>query len=124
VTVSDESDSVSASGIAGIGETSVPAGVVPLPMTGHTQETMEGLFKAPLAPVQFNDLDFSLLIAQISIANRLMSSGIDSSTTFYWTQVVGQNLFDMFATFVADHGTAQEGAVTDIATGFLSFAGT
>jgi uncharacterized repeat protein (TIGR01451 family) len=119
VTVSDDSGSVSTSSTAGIGDASVPAGVLSLPMTVHIQETMESQFKAPVTAVQLNELDIALLLDEVLIADRLMSIGMDSTTTFFVTPLVGQNLFDLYSAFVAGHGTSMNEAVTDILTGFL-----
>ncbi len=88
-------------------------------MTSHIQEVMEALFQAPLSPTQLNGLDLTLLVAEFSMVNQMLSHGTDPSTAFSVTQFVGLNLFDLYAEFVNGHGTPLNDAVTNITTGLL-----
>jgi hypothetical protein len=88
-------------------------------MTSHIQEAVEDLFKAPLSPTQLNGLDLTLLVAEFSIVNQMLSHGTAPSTAYFLTQFVGLHLFDLYAEFVNGHGTPLNDAVTDITTGLL-----
>jgi hypothetical protein len=115
--ITDGNASVSASGTANIGEAGLPAGTSPGPMASPVQETLEDLFHAPVSALQLNDLDVTLLFTELAIANQLMNSGMDPSAAYFFTPLIGRDLFDLYAGIVAANGTSLNAAVTEMATG-------